>query len=198
VAEEESPSGAVFQAPLWLKGGEPTVPCTMVTYHITNLDSPHTTTLSSPSSLTTTTNSSADITSLTNQLTHLTMTDKPPSGLACIAADPQNFDGTRTQFATWFRQMQLFLRANPDQIDTDEKKIIATVSHMRGGVAGPWANTYFDKANKAGNFEKWSDFQDQLKTMFEDHAAKRTACDKIQTLNRVARRLTSSLQNLRF
>ena len=86
------------------------------------------------------------------------MTDKPHSSRASIAADPGTFDGTRKQFATWFRGLQLFIRANPEQIDTDEKKIIAAVSRMREGVAGPWADTFCDKANKANNYGKWSDF----------------------------------------
>ena len=109
------------------------------------------------------------------------MTDHPRDSRSNIVAEPAIFDGNRKQFATWFRQIQLFVKAK-DDIDTDEKKIMATLSRMRGGVAGPWADTYTDKALETNQFGKWSEFQTRLKTMFEDHTAKITARDKIQNL----------------
>jgi len=97
-------------------------------------------------------------------------------------ADPDHFDGCRDKFVTWFRQVRLYLRAKADAINTDEKKIIATLSRMRGGVAGPWADSFSDQALTTNDFGTWADFEAKVTATFEDKARKKNAREKLQTL----------------
>lgn len=53
------------------------------------------------------------------------------------SAKPDSFDGTK--WSTWSVQMIMYLAANEAKIKTDQMQIMAVLSYMKGGDAGPWA-----------------------------------------------------------
>jgi hypothetical protein len=104
------------------------------------------------------------------------------SSQANIVAEPEYFDGTKQKFASWFSQVQLYIFSQRRDIDTDEKKIVSTISYMRGGAAGPWADTFIKNDLDTGNVGTWAEFRVQLEAMFKDVAAKGVAREKIEVL----------------
>jgi len=54
-----------------------------------------------------------------------------------MVPDPGWFDSDQTKFKDWWRGIRLFLKSNR-VIETNDR-IMATLAHLRGGVAGIYA-----------------------------------------------------------
>jgi len=63
-----------------------------------------------------------------------------------IVSDPGWFNGNRTKFEDWWRGMQLFLKSN--RVIETNNRITAISAHLRGGVAGIYAQKKLDKLNE--------------------------------------------------
>ena len=83
-----------------------------------------------------------------------------------IVLDPGWFDGDRTKFEDWWRGIRLFLKSNK-VIKTDDR-ITAILAHLRGGIAGIYAQKKLDELDKELGTQDWDDFVKEIKTMFSD------------------------------
>jgi hypothetical protein len=75
---------------------------------------------------------------------------------------PSDFTGDRTKLAKFLQEINLFLKINEQVYDTDEKKIIFTLSFMNGGTASAWALMYGSKEP----FGTWERFKQEIKETF--------------------------------
>lgn len=94
-------------------------------------------------------------------------------------ATPDTFDGDRSKYKDWKRQIDLALAANPKF--SEAEKIIFILSYMKGGTAGPFA----DAMMRASSPQKpllFDDFHSKLVSRFHDPNLKITAQQEIQTL----------------
>jgi len=96
-----------------------------------------------------------------------------------IVLDPGWFDGDRTKFEDWWRGIQLFLKSNK-VIETDDR-ITAILAHLRGGIAGIYAQKKLDELDKELGTQDWDDFVKEIKTMFSDKSKAADAEWKIET-----------------
>jgi hypothetical protein len=95
------------------------------------------------------------------QTTPVTETSNPN---ARLIGDPGIFSGKRTEFADWWRIMQLHLKFN--NMKTPDNKITIITSKMKGGVAGffaqKWENTLIHNNDTAN----WDKFKTELEHSF--------------------------------
>jgi hypothetical protein len=95
------------------------------------------------------------------QTTPVTETPNPN---ARLIGDPGTFSGKRTEFADWWRIMQLHLKFN--NVKTPDNKIAVITSKMKGGVAGffaqKWENWMIDNDDTAN----WDKFKSELEHSF--------------------------------
>jgi len=54
-----------------------------------------------------------------------------------IVPDPGWFNGNRTKFEDWWREIRLLLKSN--RIMETDDRIIVILVHLRGGIAGIYA-----------------------------------------------------------
>jgi hypothetical protein len=95
------------------------------------------------------------------QTTPITKTSNPN---ARLIGDPGIFSGKRTEFADWWRIMQLHLKFN--NVKNPDNKIAVITSKMKGGVAGffaqKWENTLIHNDDTAN----WDKFKSELTSLF--------------------------------
>jgi len=60
-----------------------------------------------------------------------------------MVLDPGWFDGDRSKFEDWWRGIRLFLKSN--RVNEMDNKITAILAHLRGGVAGIYAQKKLDE-----------------------------------------------------
>ena len=99
--------------------------------------------------------------------------------LKSIVPDPGWFDGDQTKFKDWWRGIRLFLKGNR-VIETNDR-IIAILAHLRGGVAGIYAQKKLNELDEELGTQDWEDFVKEIKTMFSDKSKAADAKWKIET-----------------
>ena len=96
---------------------------------------------------------------------------------------PEPFDGDKTKFKSFMRQVMLAFRAAPTKFASDEAKIIFTLHYMTGGFAAEFANAFMDKwDDTTPNATTWSDFKKSLEACFGDSTSQRQAMVDIAKL----------------
>ena len=83
-----------------------------------------------------------------------------------IVLDPRQFDGDRTKFEDWWREIRLFLKSN--RIIETNNRITAILAHLRGGVASIYTQKKLDKLDKELGIQDWEEFIKEIKTTFSD------------------------------
>ena len=73
-----------------------------------------------------------------------------------IVLDLGWFDGDQTKFEDWWRGIRLFLKSN--RVNGTDDRITAILAHLRGGVAGIYAQKKLDKLDEDNNTQDWEDF----------------------------------------
>ena len=107
----------------------------------------------------------------------------PPRKNICLAATPDVFDGTKSTYLRFLRQLKLFMMAYAREFDTDESKIIFTLSLMKKGTAELWAQTYMDQIiNSSGCVGAWINFQEELNKTFIDYEENKRALQRFDAL----------------
>jgi len=96
-----------------------------------------------------------------------------------MVPDPGWFDGDRMKFEDWWRGIQLFLKSNR-VIETDNR-ITAILAHLRGGVAGIYAQKKLDELDEELGTQDWEDFVKEIKTTFSNKSKAADAKWKIET-----------------
>jgi Retrotransposon gag protein len=74
----------------------------------------------------------------------------------------------------FLQEIELYIRANPNTYDNDEKKCILALSFMMEGTAATWAQNHVDQNTNLGT---WVDLKEAIKTAFSpvnDAGAART------------------------
>jgi len=83
-----------------------------------------------------------------------------------IVLDPGWFDGDRSKFEDWWREIRLFLKSN--RVNGTDNRITAILAHLRGGVAGIYAQKKLDELDEDNDIQDWDEFVKELKTIFSD------------------------------
>lgn len=101
-----------------------------------------------------------------------------------LAIKPEPFDGTN--FKEFIRSVHLYIEANEDSFSSSKSKILFTLSLMRGGTAGGWAQNYIDQRSELGYLDlddaSWTKFQSALLQTFLSPFEAREARKKLQNM----------------
>jgi len=113
---------------------------------------------------------------------------------------PSSFDGTKSKYDAWRVECQLFFLAHEQDIDTDAKKIVSTLSYMKGGLAEKWKTRYvsIDMA-KPGYTAHYGNFTSALdKAFIETNKAQKAvdALNRLQQGKRTADEYTADFRVL--
>jgi len=92
------------------------------------------------------------------------------------------------KFEDWWRGMRLFLKSNR-VIETDDR-ITAILAHLRGGVAGIYAQRKLDELDKELRTQDWKDFVKEIKTTFSDKTKAADTKWKIETFKQEKKNIT--------
>lgn len=112
-----------------------------------------------------------------NRRTTIETTQKPR------VRNGNEFDGTRSDYRSWRRQLRLHFAANKKDLCDDESKILCALSSMTGGLALKWAEEYMDKVNDVNpNWGRWVDFDKLLEKTFADPHEGQQAQHELETL----------------
>ena len=96
-----------------------------------------------------------------------------------MVPDPGWFDGDRSKFEDWWREIRLFFKSN--RVTRTDDRITAILAHFRGGVAGIYAQKKLDEFNEDNDTQDWDEFVKEFKTMFSDKSKAADAEWKIKT-----------------
>ena len=70
------------------------------------------------------------------------------------------------KFEDWWRGIRLFLKSN--RVMETNNRITAILAHLRGGVAGIYAQRKLDELDKETGTQDWEDFIKEIKMTFSD------------------------------
>ena len=83
-----------------------------------------------------------------------------------IVPDPGQFDGDQTKFEDWQRGIRLFLKSN--RVTGTDNRITAILAHLRGGVAGIYAQKKLDELDKENDTQNQKEFVRKIKNTFSN------------------------------
>jgi hypothetical protein len=83
---------------------------------------------------------------------------------AWLIGDPGIFSRKRTEFANWWRIMQLHLKFN--NVKNPNRKIAIITSKMKGGVAGFFAQKWENTLIHDNNMANWDKFKSEIEHSF--------------------------------
>ncbi|KAF8235427.1 hypothetical protein L208DRAFT_1185803, partial [Tricholoma matsutake] len=78
----------------------------------------------------------------------------------CIQS-PTDFSGEWTKTTKFLEEIDLYLQINDQVYDTNNKKIIFTLSFMNGGTAAAWVQAFVNQHQSEGLGE-YADFQQKV------------------------------------
>jgi len=104
-----------------------------------------------------------------------------------IVPDPGWFDGDWSKFKDWWRGIRLFLKSN--RVNGTDDRITAILAHLRGGVAGIYAQKKLDELDKDNNTQDWDEFVKELKMTFSDKSKAADTKWKIETFKQGKRNI---------
>ena len=96
-----------------------------------------------------------------------------------MVLDPGWFDGDRTKFEDWWREIRLFLKSN--RVMETNDRITAILARLRRGVAGIYAQRKLDELDKELGTQDWDDFVKEFKTTFSNKMKAADAEWRIET-----------------
>lgn len=100
-------------------------------------------------------------------------------------ATPDVFDGTLSKAETFLNQLSLYFLVRKSDFQDDQDKINFTLSYMRGGTAGPWADQIIKKyedPDQESAFGSWAEFKKEFESTFLDPNPAGTARYKMDHL----------------
>ena len=95
-----------------------------------------------------------------------------------MVLDPGWFDGDQTKFEDWWRGIRLFLKSNR-VMETDDR-IMAILAHLRGGVAGIYAQKKLNELDEELGTQDCDDFVKEIKMTSSDKTKAADAKWKIE------------------
>jgi hypothetical protein len=82
-----------------------------------------------------------------------------------LVPDPGFFNGDRTKFADWWRNMKLFIQFN--KVESSDSRVLAILARLRDGTAGIYAEGKFAQIEE-GHTPTWKTFAAELEQTFSD------------------------------
>jgi hypothetical protein len=71
---------------------------------------------------------------------------------------PTNFHGACKLTTKFLQEVKMYMHANVEIYNTEEKKVLFALSFMNGGVAGSWKQGKIAAYLKAGDFGTFNEF----------------------------------------
>ena len=96
-----------------------------------------------------------------------------------MVPDPGWFDRDRSKFEDWWRGIRLFLKSN--RVTGTDDRITAILAHLRGGVAGIYAQKKLNEFDEDNDTQDWDEFVKEFKMTFSDKSKAADAEWKIET-----------------
>jgi hypothetical protein len=112
-----------------------------------------------------------------NDLTDMTTTAKEVKLRA-----PTDFHGARELTTKFLQEVEMYMRANVEIYNTEEKKVLFALSFMNGGVAGSWKQGKTAAYLKDGNFGTFDEFKQAVRTAFTPIDNEGVAKTELRTL----------------
>lgn len=72
------------------------------------------------------------------------------------------FEGDQKNLDDFIMELEMYFLMNYRLYNTDDKKIIFTLSYMMGGNALLWKQSFWKKGTAAGTLGIWHNFKDTL------------------------------------
>jgi hypothetical protein len=102
---------------------------------------------------------------------------------------PTDFHGARELTTKFLQEVEMYMRANAEIYNTEEKKVLFVLSFMNGGVAGSWKQGKTAAYLKAGNFGTFDEFKQAVQTAFTPIDDKGVAKTELRTLRQGNKRI---------
>ena len=96
-----------------------------------------------------------------------------------MVPDPGWFNSNQSKFEDWQRGIRLFLKSN--RVNRTDDRITAILAHLRGGVAGIYAQKKLNELDEDNNTQDWDKFIKELKTTFSNKSKAADTEWKIET-----------------
>jgi hypothetical protein len=112
-----------------------------------------------------------------NDLTDMTTTAKEVKLRA-----PTDFHRARELTTKFLQEVEMYMRANAEIYNTEEKKVLFALSFMNGGVAGSWKQGKTAVYLNTGNFGTFDEFKQAVKTAFTPIDDEGVAKTELRTL----------------
>jgi hypothetical protein len=95
---------------------------------------------------------------------------------------PTDFHGARELTTKFLQEVEMYMHANVEIYNTEEKKVLFALSFMNGGVAGSWKQGKTAAYLKARNFGTFDEFKQAVQTAFTPINDEGVAKTELQTL----------------
>jgi hypothetical protein len=95
---------------------------------------------------------------------------------------PTDFHGARELTTKFLQEVEMYMRANVEIYNTEEKKVLFALSFMNGGVAGSWKQGKTAAYLNTGNFGTFDEFKQAVKTAFTPIDDEGVAKTELRTL----------------
>jgi hypothetical protein len=79
---------------------------------------------------------------------------------------PTDFHGAQELTMKFLQEVEMYMHANTEIYNTEEKKVLFALSFINGGVAGSWKQGQTAAYLKARNFGTFDKFKQAVKTAF--------------------------------
>jgi hypothetical protein len=95
---------------------------------------------------------------------------------------PTNFHGARELTTKFLQEVKMYMCANAEIYNTEEKKVLLALSFMNGGVAGSWKQGKTAAYLKVGDFGTFDEFKQAVRTAFTPINDEGVAKTELRTL----------------
>jgi hypothetical protein len=102
---------------------------------------------------------------------------------------PTNFHGARKLITKFLQEVKMYMCANMEIYNTEEKKVLFALLFMNRGVAGSWKQGKAAVSLKAGNFGTFDKFKQAVQTAFTPINNKGVAKIELRTLRQGDKRI---------
>jgi len=83
-----------------------------------------------------------------------------------MISDPEWFNGDRTKFKDWWREIRLFLKSN--KVVAANDKITAVLAWLRRGIVGIYAQRKINELENIEDTQDWEEFIREIKIVFSN------------------------------
>ena len=96
-----------------------------------------------------------------------------------MVSDSGWFDGNRTKFENWWREIQLFIKSN--RVMETDNRITVILACLREGIVSIYTQRKLDKLDEELETQDWEEFVKEIKATFSDKMKTADVKWKIET-----------------